>query len=396
VPKERVYLDHAATAPLGPAAKKTLLRALEQGRGNPSSPHLEGRAAKDALEAARSRAAAALGVRPREVIFTGGGTEALQIAVQGAARARREVSTRVVASAVEHPAVLEPLGALAKEGFELVTVPVGADGRVDPSAFLAAVEPGAALACLMLANHEMGAIMPVAEVARALAERRVPLLCDAALGPGRLPTTAADVGAPLIAFAAHKFGGPEGSGLLVVRRGTRLAAWQHGGLQEERLRPGTESVAAAEAAAAELERAVAETDERARRYGDLARRFLDGLAPIDGWRVVGPRADGLPGLVTVEVDGVEGEAAMINMDLEGFAISTGSTCALGSRDPSPGLLAMGLSRRAAASTLRISVGEGTTPDHVERAASTLCRVVTRLRALARGMLSPSSIPPANP
>lgn len=383
--RERVYLDHLAGAPLAPEARAVLLRQLERGPGNPSSPHLEGRAAKDALELARTQVARSLDVRPREILFTAGGTEALQIALHGTALARAGVSRRLLAGAVEHPAVLEPLAALGKQGFEPLVVPVGSDGELSVSSFVESARPGAAVAALMLANHEMGAVFAVQQVAQALGDLGIPLVCDAALGPGRLACRPKDLGAPLIAYAAHKFGGPPGMGLLYVRRGTRLTPWLRGGLQEERLRPGTENVAGALATAAALQAAVEQTAERAVRYQELVRLFLTRIASLADVRPVGPGADGLPGALTLEIGGVEGEAAMINLDLEGVAVSTGSACALGGSDPSPGLLAMGLSKKRAASTVRISVGEGNTTAQIERAATLLCAIVDRLRALARGM-----------
>ncbi len=393
MPTPRVYLDHVASAPLCPAAREALERGLGRGPGNPSSPHLEGRAAKDALELARTRAAAALGVRPRELVFASGATEALQIALYGVAAARAGISRRLVCGAVEHPAVGEPLAALASQGFERVVVPVGKAGTLDPDALVEAARPGAALVALMLANHEMGAVFPVREVAERLAPLGVPLVCDAALGPGRLPSRPEDLGAAAIAWSPHKFGGPPGMGLLYVRRGTRLVPWLRGGVQEEGLRPGTENVTGALATAAALAPAIAETEERAARYRRLIARWEARIGAVTGVHAVGPGGAGLPGVLTIEVDGVEGEAAMINMDLEGFAVSTGSACALGGTDPSPGLMAIGLSRRRAAQTVRVSVGEGTTDADVDRAAEAFARIVARLRALAAGMSSTAK-PPA--
>jgi cysteine desulfurase len=386
----RVYLDFTATSPLLPAARDAMVALLNELVANPQSPHLEGRAAKDLLEAARTRVAKALGARPREVIFTSGATEACAIALRGAAyKAAPFGRKRIVISAVEYAAVLDTAAALEREGFEVTRVPVDQEGCVQAETFLASVSDDTAVAALMLANHEMGACMPVAEVAAALDERRIPLLVDAALGPGRLPSRVVEVGAPLIAYSAQKFGGPMGAGLLYVRRGTALEPWLQGGLQEERLRPGTENVVACVGLAAALEEALREQEAWRRRDDANTAVFLDGLADLEGWSLVGPASTGvpgcrrLPGLLTLELENVEGEAVMINMDLEGFSISTGSTCALGSSDPSPSLLAMGMSKQRTASTIRISVGANIGMDHMKRAASTLCAIVSRLRALAR-------------
>jgi len=361
-----------------------MLPLLDATYANPSSPHLEGRAAKDALEDARSRAAGALGCRPRELIFTSGATEAATIALHGAARMMATAGRRrIVLSAVEYPAVLDTARFLAGEGFDVVMVPVDKEGRVAAEAFLDAVGDDAAVAALMLANHETGTVMPVETVAATLRERRIPLVCDAALAPGRLPLDLATLGADLVLLSGPAIGGPAGSGGLYVRRGTRLAPLLQGGIQEERLRPGTENVAACAGFAAALEEACATQPERAARYRDLITTFLNDLSDLDTWSRVGPVDPVLPGLVTLELPGVEGEAVMINMDLEGIAIATGSTCALGSSDPSPGLLAMGFTRSRASSTIRVSVGEGNDRDHMQRAASTLGTIVSRLRSLAR-------------
>ncbi len=385
MPRDRIYLDHAALAPLSPVAREAMLPLLDPTLGNPASPHLEGRAAKDVLEEARSRMASALGCRPREVIFTSGATEAAAIALHGAAYAGAPAGrTRVVVSAIEYPAVLDTAHALGTMGMEVVIPPVGTDGVVEPQAFLEHVDPDTtAVAALMLGHHETGAVQPVAEVAEALRAMRVPFLCDAALAAGRLPVARPALDADLTLLSSVKVGGPAGAGALVVRRGTRIQPFLHGGVQEERLRPGTENIAACAGFAAAFADAVAATDERAARYTACLDAFLAGIGDLDGCRVVTGEADRLPGIVTLELRGIEGEAAMINMDLEGIAIATGSTCALGSADPSPGLLAMGMSRKRASSTIRISVGEGTTEEHAVHAASTLCRIVSRLHALAR-------------
>jgi len=378
----RVYLDHVASTPLCPEAREAMGPLLDT-FANPASPHLEGRAAKDTLEEARSRAAAALGCRPREFLFTASGTEALAIGLRGAAYAAAAGGRRrVVVSALEHAAVLESAKALAEEGFEVVGVPLDSTGGLSTDSFLEAAGQETAVAALTLANHEMGALLPVAEIAGALRARRIPLLCDAVLGPGRLPVGIAEVGADLMAFSARKCGGPGGAGALYIRRGVHLARWLRGGLQEERLRPGSENVPAYAGFAAALESACAQQPARSANYRALIDLFLEGLSDLPDWTRVGRAEATLPGLLTLEINEVEGEAAMINMDLEGFAVSTGSTCALGSSDPSPGLLAMGYSKRRASSTLRISVGENVSTTHMTRAASTLCTIVSRLRRLA--------------
>jgi cysteine desulfurase len=379
----RLFLDHASGAPLRGEARASLAADAGRWHANPSAPHAEGRAAKDALEEARGRVAAALGCRPREVLFTAGGTEAANLAVHGAAAARASGGRHIVVTAVEHPCVLAPARALESRGWRLTVVPVDEAGRVDPGAVLAAATPDTALVAVMLANHETGNLLPVAQVAAGLEPLRIPLLVDAVLGAGRVDVSPTALGANLLVLSSPKVGGPQGVGALVVRRPTRLEPLLVGGLQEERLRPGTENVAAVRAFAAALEAAVAEHSAAAARLEAWIRAFLAGLSPLTGWRRLGDPARALPGLVTLELDGVEGEAAMINLDLQGIAVATGSTCALGGTEVSPSLLAMGLSARRAAATLRVSPGADESLDGAARAAAALASVVERLRALAR-------------
>jgi len=379
----RVYLDHVASSPLDPAVREAMDRARDDALGNPSSLHAEGRRARDILEAARERVAKALGSRPREVLFTSGGTESCDLALRGAALARASAGRRVVVSAVEHAAVLDPAAALGKAGFDVARVAPSPDGTVDPETFLRACSDGPAVASLMLANHETGAVMPVRAVADAARPRRVCLHCDATLAPGRLDVRPDALGVDLLSLSAHKIHGPKGAGALYVRRGTKLDATRFGGVQEERLRPGTEDAVGAVGLAAALERAMAAREERAARYAALAGTLRTALLSIPGCRLVGPEAGTLPGLVNVEVEGCEGESLVVNLDLMGIAASTGSACAIGALEPSPVLLAMGLSKRRAASTVRFAVGEGTTEADVARVLEVFPALVDRLRALAR-------------
>ncbi len=388
---DRIFLDHAASTPLAGCARDAVVAALET-PGNPSSAHAEGRLAKGLLEDARGRVADVLGCRPREIVFTGSGTAAAQLGLRGAARARRAASSRIVISGVEHPCVHEAADDLVHEGFEVVRVAPATDGHVDADSFLDAVGDDAAIAALVLANHETGVVNPVSTVAAALRAQGIPLLCDACLGPGRLPVGIADVGADLVVFSGHKAGGPRGIGALYVRRRTRVLPLSNGGLQEERLVPGTENVAGAAGFAASLEFAIRHTAERAKRYEALLALLFAGLGDVQPWSRVGEGARTVPGMATLELPGVEGEAAMINLDLEGVAVSTGSACALGASTPGPSLQAMGWSPERVARTLRISIGEGNDETQMTRAGDVLSDIVRRLRSLARRESNPRPSP----
>jgi cysteine desulfurase len=248
---------------------------------------------------------------------------------------------------------------------------------------VAAATPGTIVACLMAANHETGAVMPVPTVAAALRARGVVTVTDAALAPGLLDVGAEALGADLIAFSGHKIGGPRGIGALFVRRKTRLTPLQRGGVQEDRVRGGTENVAGAAGFAAALDHAVRTRAERVPRLTALRRRLVEGLLAIPGTSLVGPTEGGLPSTTNVAFDGCEGEALLMNLDLEGVAVSTGSACAVGGTEASPVLLAMGFSARRAASTLRFSVRDGVGDDDVERVRAVVTGVVARLRSMAR-------------
>ncbi len=379
----RFYLDHNASTPLHPAARAALEHAFAGPLGNPSSPHGEGRRARDLLEGARERVAAVLGCRGREVLFTSGGTEAANLALVGAARARASVGRRVVVTAIEHAAVLDPAAALEAEGYVVTRVPPRSDGGVDAAAITAACSPGTTVAAVMLANHETGAILPVAEVAAAVRPRGTLVFCDACLGAGLLDLRVDTLGVDLLALSGHKFGAPPGIGALYVRRRTKLEPLLRGGPQEERIRGGTENVPGAVALAAALEAAETGRSARIVRLGALSDRLRAGLTSLPGVTLLGPADRRLPTTVTVAIDGCEGEALLVNLDLAGFAVSTGSACAVGASDASPVLLAMGLPRRTAASTIRLSLGDSSAAEDVDEVLRVLPAVVARLRGLAR-------------
>jgi cysteine desulfurase len=379
----RVYLDHVASSPLAADVRRAMDAARDDAAGNPSSLHAEGRRARDLLEGARDAVAKALGARPREVVFTAGGTESCDLGLRGAALARAAAGKRVVVTAVEHSAVLDPAAALAEQGFDVRRVPPAADGSVDPDAVAAACGDGPGVASVMLANHETGAVLAVRAVADAVRPRKVLLHCDATIAPGRLDVRPETLGVDLLSLSGHKIHGPKGIGVLWVRRGTKLEHVRRGGIQEERLRPGTEDVVAAVGFATAFARATASRAERAEREGTLSGELERGLLAIPGVRLVGPAAGRLPGLVNVEVEGCEGESLVVNLDLQGVAASTGSACAIGALEPSPVLLAMGFSKRRAASTVRFSTGEETTLEDVRAVLGTFPALVERLRSLAR-------------
>lgn len=366
----RHYLDHASTSPLRPEARDAMVEALAL-VGDPGRIHQEGMTVRVAVEAAREVVATTFGARPREVVFTGSGTEAVATAVAGAAgRGGHQVVT-----AVEHSAVRRA----AERAGEVTVVPVDGVGRVDPDAVVAAVRPDTAVVHVQAGNHEVGTTQPAAEVVAALADHDVLVHVDAAQANGHLAVDRAALGADLVSLSAHKFGGPPGIGALLVRRGLRLDPLLLGGDQERARRAGLENApaiagfAAACAALADggLEREAAE----ARRLTD---RVLAAAADLDGVPVHGDPVDRLPHLVGLGIEGVEPQAVLLGLDAAGVAAHSGSACSSEALEPSPVLAAMGVDAHR---SLRVSVGWSTTDADVDALLDALPRVLDSLRRL---------------
>jgi len=378
-----VYLDHAATTPLRPEALEAMLPYLGAQFGNPSSPHAWGRRARAALDEAHERIAAGLGCGPREIVITSGGTEALNLALKGAAWAGKARGHRILTTKVEHHAVLHPLQHLEKFGFEVVELAVDRYGRVDPDDVEAALSERTILVALGHANNEVGTIQPVAEVVRrvrAHGPKGCLVAVDAIASAPYLQVDVSDLGADLVAIAAHKLEGPKGAGALYVRAGTHILGQQQGGTQERHRRAGTEDVAGAVGLGVAVELAVAERDATARRLRRARERFVAALTALDGVELTGHPRDRLPGLVSVIVRDVEGASIVVKLDLEGIAASVGSACTTGSAEPSHVLTAMGYPEDEARGALRFSLGRSTTEAEVDEAIEAVPGIVAAARA----------------
>lgn len=380
MPATPIYLDHAATTPLRPEALEAMLPYLGGAFGNPSSAHALGRQARNALDEARERLAADLGGTAREVVFTGSGTEANNLAVKGAAWVGKARGGRLVVSAVEHHAVGHAAEHLAKWGFEVAWAPVDVHGRVDVAALEALLDERTVLVAVMLANNEVGTIQPVREIADRLRQRRgIHLHVDAVQAAPYLDLDVAGLGADTVAVSAHKFEGPKGVGALWIRRGTPLLAQLHGGSQERHRRAGTENVAGAVGMAAAYTLACAEKPGTRARLADLRGRLQAACLAVDGVELTGHPVERLPGLLSLLVRGADGAAAAVALDLEGIAVSTGSACATGSPEPSHVLTAMGVGPREAMGALRLSLGRATTEAEVEAVTAVVPRVLAGVR-----------------
>ncbi|MEU7277629.1 aminotransferase class V-fold PLP-dependent enzyme [Streptomyces sp. NPDC045431] len=368
------YFDSASSAPLHPVARQALLAALDEGWADPARLYREGRRARMLLDAAREAAAEAVGCRPDELVFTPSGTRAVHSGIAGALAGRRRVGRHLVVSAVEHSSVLHSAAAHEADGGTVAEVPVGRAGRVDPAAYAAALRADTALACLQSANHEVGTEQPVAEVAEACRAAGVPLLVDAAQSLGWGPV-AGDWS--LLTASAHKWGGPAGVGLLVVRKGVRFAAQGPADERESGRAAGFENLPAIVAAAASLRAVRAEADAEAARLRGLVERIRARVAEaVPDVEVVGDPVRRLPHLVTFSCLYVDGETLLHELDRAGFSVSSGSSCTSSTLTPSHVLRAMGVLSEG---NVRVSLPFGTPEADVERFLEVLPGAVAGVR-----------------
>ncbi|HTK43896.1 MAG TPA: cysteine desulfurase family protein [Patescibacteria group bacterium] len=380
-----IYLDHAATTPLRPEALEAMLPFLRGEFGNPSSPHSFGRRARAALDQAHERIAAQINAGPREIILTSGGTEALNLALKGAAWAGKTRGHRIVTSAVEHHAVLHSLQQLEKFGFEIVELPVDRYGRVDPDHVAAALNERTTVVAIQLANNEVGTLQPIEAIGKVVREKSPKgclFIVDAVAAAAWLPIDVEAFSCDMLALAGHKLDGPKGIGALYLRKGTHILAQQQGGTQERYRRAGTEDVAAAVGMGVAFELAVAERDITARRVRKLRDRLRGALLAEDGVELTGHPRDRLPNLLSVVVGDAEGASVVVKLDLAGIAASVGSACTTGSTEPSHVLTAMGYPDEEARGSLRFSLGRTTTDEEMDEAVEVVPRVVADARAAA--------------
>jgi cysteine desulfurase len=376
-----IYLDHAATTPVRAEAVAAMAPFLGMTFGNPSSIHGVGQEARKALDDARDTVARAIGALGEEIVFTSGGTEAVNLALVGVfLAAREEGRDHLVTVATEHHAVLDTCAFLQSLGAMVSVLPVDGCGCVDPEAVAAAITSGTCLVSVMAANNEIGTLAPLAAIAGVTRKAGVPLHTDAVQWVGALPTDVDAMGVDLLSLSAHKFYGPKGAGALYVRHGTRLVPWLHGGGQERGRRAGTENVAGIVGMARALALAVGEIPREAPRLAALRDRFLASLqAAVPGVLLNGHPTERLPNNLNVAFPGVDSELLLLNLDLAGVAASAGSACSAGSLDPSHVIAALGASRERLRGSIRFSLGRGTTEAEVETVIEHLQEIVGRLR-----------------
>jgi cysteine desulfurase len=395
--EERIYLDHAATTPPDPRVVEAMLPYLTAAWGNPSSIYFEAREARKGLDAARRAVAEALGARPQEIIFTSGGTESDNLALRAVAYGARRRGNHIITTAVEHHAVLHEAERLEQEGFRVTYLPVDREGFVDLAALERALDGETTLVSVMYANNEVGTIEPIEEVVRIVKARDPHIIVhtDAVQAAGYLDLSVDRLGVDLMSLAGHKIYGPKGVGVLYVRTRTPFVAQTLGGAQEKNRRAGTENVAGAAGIAAALRLAGEERATRIEHIQPLRDRLLDELPRrIPGTHLTGPAdpAHRLPASFSCCFERVEGEAVLLQLDLNGMSASSGSACTTASLEPSHVLLAMHVSQELARGSLRLSLGKDNTMQEIERVLELLPSAVERLRALSPQFRQPAPAP----
>jgi len=378
-----IYMDHNATTPVRPEILEAMLPFYGPVYGNASSLHGFGREAKEGLERAREQVAKVLGARPDEVCFTGGGTEADNLAVKGVAWANRDRGNHLITSQVEHHAVFNTCEYLEKQGFKVTYLPVDSEGRVDPGDAEKAITKETLLVSIMQANNETGTVQPIAEVGRIARKQAVYFHSDAVQAFTKLPTGVDELGVDLLSLSGHKIYGPKGVGCLYIRKGTKLDPLVHGGHHERNRRAGTENVPGIVGLGKAAELGAGEMSEEAKKLATLRDRLQEGiLARIPEVRVNARNARRLPGTLSVCFKYVEGESILLSLDMKGIAASSGSACSTGAIEPSHVLTAMGVPPEEARGSVRFSLGRQNTEQEVDRVVGELVAILTRLRAMS--------------
>jgi cysteine desulfurase len=377
-----IYLDHAATTPLHPEARRAMEPFLADEYGNPSSLHAAGQKARRALDDARDRIAAGLGAHAGEILFTSGGTEADNLALTGVFLAERSRRPHMVTVATEHHAILDTCHFLETLGADVTILPVDGDGLIDPDDVRRTLTARTALVSVMHANNEIGTVAPLAGIAAITRAAGVPLHTDAVQTAGNLPIDMGTLGVDLLSLSAHKFYGPKGVGALVARGGVALEPLLYGGSQERGRRAGTQNVAGIAGMACALELALADREPEAARQTALRDRLIGGiLASVPDVVLNGHPTRRLPNNVNLAFAGVEAEMLLLNLDLAGICASAGSACTAGSLEPSHVVMALGRSPALINGSIRLSLGRSTTAPQIDIVVEQVAEIVHRLRRL---------------
>jgi cysteine desulfurase len=387
--KHQVYLDHSATTPVDERVAAVMLRSLTENYGNASSVHIFGQQARAAVDRARREVAGLIGAKQNEVVFVSGGTEANNLAIKGIAEAVAQFGKHIITSAIEHPSVRGVCDSLEKRGWEVTRLPVYENGIVRVDDVFAALRPDTVLVTVMLANNEIGTIQPVKKIGVVVRERRdagqrnLWLHTDAVQAAGRIQINVDELGCDLLSLSGHKLYAPKGIGALYVRKGVRLSAQNVGGHQERERRGGTENVPGIVALGEAAKLSNAELEKRAAHVRALRDRFESEVSRhIEDVVFNGDSEHRLPHLSNISFRYIEGEGLLINLDLQGVAVSSGSACSSGTLEPSPVIRALGHNDELARGSLRFSFGKDNTEDDVDYVLEVLTDAVSRLRELS--------------
>lgn len=381
--EKRIYFDHAATTPVKPAVLEAMMPYFTSRFGNASSVYTLGRESKKAIEEAREQTAASLGAQPKEIFFTGSGTEADNWAIKGVAYANREKGRHIITSAIEHHAVIHTCQYLENDGFEVTYLPVDANGLVSPEQVRNAIKPDTILVSIMFANNEIGVIQPISEIGRIAREKGVYFHTDAVQAIGNVKVNTNDMNIDLLSMSAHKFYGPKGIGALYIKKGVRITSFLHGGAQERGRRASTENVPAIVGLGKAIETASSNIEGYNGKLMALRDRTIDEvMKKIPFVRLNGDREKRLPGNVNISFEFIEGESLLLMLDMKGIAASSGSACTSGSLDPSHVLLAIGLPHEIAHGSLRLTFGEDNTDADIDHLMEVLPPIVERLREMS--------------
>ena len=380
---KRIYLDYAATTPVHSEVLKAMLPYYSDSFGNPSSLYSYGLEARQAIELMRTKAAESIGAKNEEIVFTGGGSEADNLAIKGVAYANVRKGNHVITSVIEHHAVLETCKFLEKRGYKVTYLPVDKYGLIDPENVRKAITDKTILISIMHANNEIGTIQPIGEIGKIAGKAGVYFHTDAVQTAGHIPVNVNELKVDMLSMSAHKFYGPKGVGLLYIRKGTKIVSLIHGGEQERGRRAGTENVPGIVGLGKAIELASLEMVKETERLTALRNKLIQGiLGKIEEVQLNGHPEHRLPNNVNISVDYIEGESTCLNLDLEGICISKGSACSSTSAKPSHVLLATGLSHEQARSSLRFTMGRLTTEEDIDRVIEVLPRSVARLRTIS--------------
>ena len=380
---KRVYMDNAATTALRRDVLDAMMPYLTDIYGNPSSLHYFGQEAHKAVENARHQVASALNAEDNEIVFTGCGTEADNMALKGIAEKYQSKGKHIITSSVEHHAILHTCEYLEKHGFEVTYLPVDEYGMVKAEQVRDAIRSDTILVSIMFANNEVGTIMPIKEIGAVCREKGVFFHTDAVQAVGHAAIDVKAMNIDLLSLSAHKLHGPKGVGALYIRKGIVVPPLLHGGAQERRKRAGTENVAGIVGLGKAIEIACSDIEGTAKRMCYLRDKLINGIeASIPEVKLNGHRTERLPGNVNFSIKYIEGESILLMLDINGIAASSGSACTSGSLDPSHVLLAMGMPHETAHGSLRLTLGDDTTEDDIDYVLEVLPEIVVRLRKMS--------------